>query len=264
MVGVQMRSSQPLNKSSIQNINISTSSVKSAQNILTLNDPKRSKQNYSNPSTVSQRTSSQPATVGITPETGAALPAMKVPKLNKQIQKGQKVLLDPSNMVRHIKACLGWNVKNPKCDIDVSAFILGADGKVLGDDWFVFYGQEYSPDRSIHFSTSKDMDREFISIDLNKLNPKAEKIVFVLTINEAAENNLNFSMVKDAYIRILNADNNEELVSFEMTDYYSNVISMMIGEVYIHKGNWKCNAVGNGVAKDLAGLCELYGVNVDD
>ncbi len=47
-----------------------------------------------------------------------------------------------------------------------------------------------------------------------------------------------------------------------MDEYYSNVISMMIGEVYLHNGNWKFNAIGNGVAKDLEGLCGLYGVQV--
>lgn len=151
---------------------------------------------------------------------------------------------------------------NPQCDIDVSAFILGDDNKVLGDDWFVFYGQEYSPDKTVHFSLSDGVDREYISIDLSSLNPNVRKIVFVLTINDAFKHNLNFSMVKDAYMRILNADNQQELVSFQMTDYYANVISMMIGEIYLHGGSWKCNAVGNGVAKDLAGLCTLYGVQV--
>ena len=66
--------------------------------------------------------------------------------------------------------------------------------------------------------------------------------------------------VRDAYARILNDANEEELVSFQMTDYYPNVISMMICEIYLHNGNWKCTAVGNGVARDLAGLCGLYGV----
>ena len=47
-----------------------------------------------------------------------------------------------------------------------------------------------------------------------------------------------------------------------MEEYYSNVTSMMIGEVYQYKGAWKFNAIGNGVAKNLAGLCELYGVEV--
>ena len=47
-----------------------------------------------------------------------------------------------------------------------------------------------------------------------------------------------------------------------MDEYYENVTSMMIGEVYLHNGNWKFNAVGNGVSKDLAGLCRLYGVQI--
>jgi len=75
----------------------------------------------------------------------------------------------------------------------------------------------------------------------------------VLTINEAIEKHLNFSMLKDAYIRILDASDNSELVSFKMDEYYSNVTSMMIGEVYRHNGTWKFNAIGNGVARDLAG-----------
>ena len=87
------------------------------------------------------------------------------------------------------------------------------------------------------------------------------KIVFVLTIDKAFEKNLNFSMLKDAYVRIMD-ESDTELVSFKMEEYYSNVTSMMIGEVYQYKGIWKFNAIGNGVAKNLAGLCELYGVEV--
>ena len=103
-----------------------------------------------------------------------------------------------------------------------------------------------------------------ISIDFDRLNPGVQKIVFVLTINEAFEKKLHFGMMKDAYVRILNPSDRTEYVSFLMDDYYSNVISMMIGEIYRNNGVWKINAVGKGVAKDLAGLCSLYGVNVDD
>ena len=100
-----------------------------------------------------------------------------------------------------------------------------------------------------------------ISIDFVKLNLAVSKIVFVLTINEALEKHLNFRMIKDAYIQITDASNTE-LVSFKMDEYYSNVTSMMIGEIYQHNGIWKFNAIGNGVSRDLAGLCELYGVQV--
>lgn len=100
-------------------------------------------------------------------------------------------------------------------------------------------------------------------INLAKLSPGIKKIVFVLTINEALAYRLNFSMVKDAYIRLLDTDTRREIYSFLLTDYYANVTSMMLGELYLYNGTWKFNAIGNGVAKDLAGLCELYGVQTN-
>lgn len=199
-----------------------------------------------------------------TAPSSAAPSDMTLPPLLHSIQKGQKVLLSPSQTIRQADVCLGWNSKDARCDVDVSAFLLGGDGKVIGDDWFVFYGQTKSPDGSTVFEVDGKIDREVIRLDLTRLNPAVKKIVFVLTINEAFEKKLNFGMLKDAYIRILDHGSQKELVSFSMTDYYSNVISMMIGELYLHGGNWKFHGIGNGVAKDLAGLCGLYGVQVNN
>lgn len=182
-----------------------------------------------------------------------------IPNFIHPIQKGQKVALASAGSLHAVDACFGWNIKDARCDVDVSAFLLGENGKVPGDSWFVFYGQTKSPDKSTEFFADAS-GREKISIDFDRLNPNVKKIVFVLTINEAFEQNLHFEMIKDAYIRILHPDTKAESVSFQMTDYYSNVISMMIGEIYQHNGTWKFGAVGNGVAKDLAGLCSLYGV----
>lgn len=183
-----------------------------------------------------------------------------IPTLYNKVQKGQKAALSTSS-VDAVNACFGWNITDSRCDVDVSAFLLGADGKIIGDSWFVFYGQTSSPDQSTEFMEDGTTDRERIKINLKMLNPNVKKIVFVLTINEALQNHLNFGMIKDAYIRIMD-QSNKELVSFMMTEYYTNVISMMIGEIYQHNGMWKFSAIGNGVARDLAGLCELYGVQV--
>ena len=185
----------------------------------------------------------------------------KHPTLQHTVQKGQKASLFTSSVSLSIDALLGWNVKNPACDVDVSAFLLGADQKVPGDSWFVFYGQPQSPDKSVSFETISANQCEKIHIQLNQLNPVVQKIVFVLTINEALTHNLNFSMIDNAYIQIVDS-NHQELVSFPMSDYYESVTSMMIGEIYLHNGIWKFNAVGNGVKEDLAGLCKRYGVNV--
>lgn len=191
-------------------------------------------------------------------------PRQKLPAFGNPVQKGRKLPLTADGKASGIwKACFGWNTSNPQCDADVSAFLLGADGKVLGDSWFVFYGQTESPDKSCRLQNGQGTDREVITLDFQKLHTNVKKIVFVLTIHEAFSRRLHFGMMQDAYIRIFN-DRNAECVSFQMREYYSNVISMMIGEIYQYNGSWKFHAVGNGVAKDLAGLCALYGVEVSD
>ena len=207
------------------------------------------------PPRASQQQNIQPALTAGQQNTSAAPIARPVPTLQNKVQKGQKALLSTAALTA-VDACFGWNVTDARCDVDVSAFLLGADGKVLGDSWFVFYGQTLSPDQSTRFVAGAGADRELVHIDFKQLNPQVKKIVFVLTINDALADRLHF-----AYVRILDPSG-RELVSFLMTDYYNNVISMMIGELYQHNGAWKFNAVGNGVAKDLAGLCALYGVQV--
>ncbi len=187
-----------------------------------------------------------------------------VPPLANPVQKGQKKTIVKQANAPSIKCLFGWNTTSLDCDIDVSSFLLNDSGKVIGDEWFVFYGQPNSPDNNLRFSVINNVDREQIDINLSQLNASIKKIVFVLTINDAIPKHLNFSMVSDAYIRIVDTSNNQTLVSFMVTDYYSNVISTMIGELYRHNDEWKFNAIGNGVAKDLAGLCELYGVQTED
>ena len=184
-----------------------------------------------------------------------------LPALSKRVSKGQKVPLTFSS--NKIKVNFGWNVNNSACDVDVSAFLLAGSGKVVGDDFFVFYGQESSPERSVLFKNVEEANvLQVFDIDTSILNPAVQKIVFVMTINDALENALNFSMLKDAYIQIVDPVTNTEVASFLVEEYYNNINSMMMGEVYLHNGAWKFNAIGNGVNKDLAGLCEFYGVQV--
>lgn len=184
------------------------------------------------------------------------------------LKKGQKTSLTKMNPnLSEVDICLGWSILNQACDLDTSAFMLGANGKVIGDDWFVFYGQPASPDGSIvHHGDSRDGagagDDEIITVKLNQVNSQVQKIVFVVTINEALERGLNFSMVRDAYVRVVDKSNGREMTKFNLTEYYSNVTSMVVCELYKHNGEFRLNPVGDGVARDLAGLCEMYGVNV--
>lgn len=195
--------------------------------------------------------------------------AKKRPAVGKGVilKKGQKLALSNNgSALKNVKVCLGWDVLNQGVDLDASAFMLGADNRIIGDDWFVFYGQTQSPDGSVNHSGDSqgqgDGDDEVISIALDRINQSVNKITFVVTIDEALERGFNFSMVANAYVRVVNADTNVEIARFTLSEYYNNVTSMVIGELYRHNGQWKFNPVGDGVAKDLAGLCEMYGVNV--
>ena len=58
-----------------------------------------------------------------------ALSAHRMPRLSHPLQKGQKAPL-ANGTPGVLRACFGWNASNAQCDADVSAFLLGADGKV--------------------------------------------------------------------------------------------------------------------------------------
>ncbi|MDE6780206.1 MAG: TerD family protein [Ruminococcus sp.] len=181
-----------------------------------------------------------------------------LPAGNVFLKKGQKIpVADPFG----IKISLGWDILDGRCEPDASAFMLGADGKVLGDEWFIFYGQTTSPDGSVKYSSGQTDDDAVMTVDFRKVSPEVQRIVFSVTIYEAVEKGLNFGMTSDVYARITDS-RNVETARFILDECYSNVTAMVLGELYRYKGEWKFNAVGSGVAKDLAGFCAMYGVNL--
>ena len=271
MITLKMLSKAPINANSLSSLNIGNSLPALSSGMLsTLNNRKNTAGSMASSvaSTVTGTVANTVAAANarLNPDASTQTAAQSAtrqsvkPAFTNPLKKGQKTTLDMSGTVLDIR--LGLNTKNPECDVDVSAFLIGKNGKVLDDSWFVFYGQPNSPDSSTNFTVlQNETDHQKILIDTAKLNGEIDKVVFVLSINEAASKGLNFSMVSDAYLRILDPNGNE-ICSYEMEDYYDNVISMVIGEIYKHNDSFKFNPVGNGMAKDLAGLCELYGVSV--
>lgn len=187
------------------------------------------------------------------------------------LAKGQKVSLSKNNPnLDLIEVGLGWDVATNSAipyDLDAEAFMLGADGKVLSDDWFIFYNQPMSPDGSCkHCGDNKDGngvgDDEVIQLQLSRVNPQVAKIAFVISINEALQRGHNFGGVQNAYVRVVDKATGKELIKFNLTDYFADVTSMTVGELYLKGGEWRFNAVGQGLKTDLAGLCGFYGVNL--
>lgn len=261
-----MNVTKPIGAEQLENLNRKKGVVLNSENVDILNTSyyKKTGNTASTQNSVTAGSTTVSQNTGQAQSTGqnADVRRITLPALSKRVSKGQKVPLTFSS--NKIRVNFGWNVNNSACDVDVSAFLLAGNGKVVGDDFFVFYGQESSPERSVLFKNVEEANvLQIFDIDTSILNPAVQKIVFVMTINDAIEKALNFGMLKDAYIQIVDPVTNAEVASFLVEEYYNNINSMMMGEVYLHNGAWKFNAIGNGVNKDLAGLCEFYGVQVE-
>lgn len=187
----------------------------------------------------------------------------RMPPMLMPVARGQKTALrlQESGCAR-IRFGFGWHANDSRCDVDASAFLLSENGRVLSDEGFVFYGQQTSSDGSVRFQPSGADDRETITVDTARIDPRIRKIVFVLTIDEALTQKLHFGMLQNVYLRILDDRDGREILSYPLGNAFENVTSMTLGELYLHQGQWKFNPVGNGVHMDLAGQCALYGVTL--
>lgn len=175
---------------------------------------------------------------------------------------------DP-NLVR-ILIGLGWDERatdGAAFDLDASAFLLTATGKVRGDHDFIFYNQLKSQDHSVEHtgdnrSGQGDGDDETLLVDLSKVSPEIEKVAITVTIHDAQTRGQNFGQIANAFIRVVNKDTNVEVIRFDLAEDYSTETAMVFGEVYRHNGEWKFKAVGQGYSGGLAAMCQQYGIQV--
>ena len=169
------------------------------------------------------------------------------------LQKGQRVDIGLT------KVCvgLGWDPNTSKSsadyDLDASAFMLGTNGKIPTDDFLVFYGNQESPDKAVASSgddttggNSDGGDDETLSVDLNRLDPKIEQILFTVTIYDALKRKQNFGQVRNSYIRIYDAVTQEEICKYELGEDFSIENCVEFGRLYKRGGQWRFEAIGQG------------------
>ncbi|PAB60584.1 TerD family protein [Anaeromicrobium sediminis] len=188
------------------------------------------------------------------------------------LKKGQKVDLTKTNPgLTNVVVGLGWDLNKydggSDFDLDTAAFLLQENNKVSADTDFVFYNNLKDPAGSVnHLGDNRtgegDGDDEQIKIDLGKVPANVHRVAFSATIHEADVRGQNFGQVSNAYIRVMNADTNEELIRYDLGEDFSVETSVVVGEIYRHGGEWKFNAVGGGFQGGLGALCNNFGINV--
>ena len=163
---------------------------------------------------------------------------------------------------------LGWDARSTDgqdFDLDASAFLLKADGKVRADSDFIFYNQLKSVDGSVEHTGDNrtgegDGDDEAIKVDLSKVPADIDKIAFTVTIHEAETRRQSFGQVRNAFIRIVNQDSNVEVARYDLAEDASTETAMIFAELYRHGTEWKFRAVGQGFNGGLKPLAESYGL----
>ena len=179
------------------------------------------------------------------------------------LQKGQRENLNAQKFI----IGLGWDTNSSSTgvnfDLDASAFILGGNGKILSEKHFVFYNNLNSPnDAVIHtgdnLTGDGDGDDEQIIVDLSKIDNDATEICIVITIHDANIRNQNFGQVRNSFIRIIDANSNNELLKYELEEDFSIETAVEFGRIYKRNGEWKFEAVGAGMKGGLEDYLNKY------
>jgi len=165
---------------------------------------------------------------------------------------------------------LGWDVRTTTgadFDLDASALLLSAEGKVLSDQHFVFFNNLKSPDGTVEHTGDNltgegEGDDEQVKVNLASLAAEADKVVFPVSIYDADARSQSFGQVRNAFIRVVNAADQKELARYDLTEDASTETAMVFGELYRNGADWKFRAVGQGYASGLSGIARDYGVNV--
>ena len=188
------------------------------------------------------------------------------------LAKGQKLSLtkgDPGR--KEIVIALGWDVNaydtGAAFDLDASAFLLGADGKVSDSRDFVFYGNLEHESGSVMLPEINPAgegggDDAHIIVNLGLVPESVLRIAFTASIYDAEIRQQTFGQVSHAYIRIFDSITREEILRYNLADNFTVETAIVFGEIYNNNGEWKFNAMGNGYVGGLAGLCGIYGVEV--
>ena len=213
--------------------------------------------------------------------------------------KGQSESI--SSSVSKLRVGLGWepneSLSNHEFDLDVSAFMLDEKGKLLNDNYLVFYNSELrvlpenifkiepynstqypnrekdyrlktrpvDPDFSVHGSiddtsgeVSEGGDDENMNIDLNRVSKDIKEIIIVASIYEYDVRNQNFGQVDDSYISIYDEISNTELYKFELNEDYSICTAIEFCRIYRRGVDWKVQAIGKGHPDGLNSLVSKY------
>ena len=197
--------------------------------------------------------------------------------MSVNLKKGDRVDLKKhtGENLKNVMVGLGWDEVDRKkvpgglfglfsghvhdIDCDASAFLCKG-GKIRNNEDVIYFGNLLHKSDAVrhmgdNLTGAGEGDDEQIFINLNILPSDYDRIIFVVNIYKASERNQDFGMIDNAFIRICDADNDNEIYKYNLSENYSGKTAMIFGELILQDGRWKFNAIGE--ATDDKSIKEL-------
>lgn len=176
--------------------------------------------------------------------------------------KGSNIPLEAGS----IRAVLRWTPGPGVPDVDVSALLLGSDGRVRSDEDFVFYNQPRHPSGLVHHLAKKRLTEgmtDSVEAELSALDASVRRVVLAASADGGS-----FGLVKDLCVLLYDAAHGtvqgEPVARFAVQPETGQETAMICGELYRRGDGWKFRALGQGYASGLVGLATEFGISVDD
>ena len=168
------------------------------------------------------------------------------------LAKGGNVSLSKAapNLTR-VLIGLGWDARSTTgadFDLDASA-LMCSGGRVMGDEWFVFYNQLKSPDGSVEHTGDNltgegEGDDEQIRVDLSRVPQNVKTLVFVVNSFTGQD----FGRIENAFCRLVDETTGAEIARYNLSGGGSHTAQVMAKVYRGSDGGWDMSAIGENAS----------------
>jgi stress response protein SCP2 len=162
-----------------------------------------------------------------------------------------------------LHAVVRWSDPGGAADVDVSALLLGSDGRVRSDEDFVFYNAPVGAEGAVRLlgkRAQEEVSEDRVMVDLEAMPAAVSRVVIAASLDSS--NGMGFGDINHLALDLLDGAG-ESRAQFHVADAGTET-AMVLGELYVRGEEWKFRAVGQGWDTGLAGLAVDYGIAVDE
>lgn len=181
------------------------------------------------------------------------------------LKKGGSINLTKKEpTLKKIMIGLGWEMKEGQTlDLDASMFMVGANGKLPADEYFIFYNNLKSPDSSVQHTGDNrtgegDEDDEMILANLDLISPDVSELIVTVSIHDAVTRMHKFGLLEEAYIRILDVSSKREVLRYDLDASFTDATDVEFGRLSRKADGWHFIASGIGSNQGLQGYVDIY------